>query len=383
MHGALEQIRKLLNSAKLTQSPPENPRLTYHCAIEGDIKGCFDNISHHGLMNRVRRRIGDNRLNRLIVTLLKAGVMSEGRFLRSQVGTPQGGILSPLLANIALSVIDERYERYTWPRHTPTTLSNRKQIAQRVSGNRRYDKVAGKTVFVPVRYADDFVILVFAPPGPRRMERARKIAEQEKVALSKLLKETLNLELSQPKTLITEVTKSIGFVGYNFRVQRHPVWGWVSTITIPKERSQRLRERIKIIFKRHTCNQPLERRLKELNPVIRGWGYFYCHAWGAKSVYSQLDNHVWQTIYRWLRKKHPRSSYKKLKKRYGYYKPGRQAVKWREGVTTPFSLTSIPVRRYKAGWDTLPAFVSTSMESPVHSERCTPGLEEGAPETAK
>ncbi len=384
VHGALEQISKLLRSGKLKKSPADNPRLTYQCAIEGDIKGCFDNISHHGLMNRIRRRIGDNRLNRLVVTFLKAGVMSEGRFLRTETGTPQGGILSPLLANIALSVIDERYERYAWPRHTPKTLNDKKRITRRMSMNRRNDKNAGKPVFVPVRYADDFVILVFAPRGPKRMERAKEIAEQEKAELSKLLKETLNLELSKPKTLITEVTKPIRFLGYHFRVQRHPVWGWVSKITIPKDRSRRLRERIKIIFKRNTCNQPLERRLRKLNPVIRGWGYFYCHAWGAKSVFAQLDAHVWRTIYRWLRKKHPRTGYRKLAKRYGYRLPGKRSIRWCGGIIAPFNLVSIPVRRYRAYyWDTRPAYVSTSMENPVHSERCTPGLEEGASKTAE
>ncbi len=70
----------------------------------------FDNIDHHGLMNRVRRRVSDPKVNRLIVAFLKAGILAEGNFVRSDAGTPQGGILSPLLANIALSIIEERYE---------------------------------------------------------------------------------------------------------------------------------------------------------------------------------------------------------------------------------------------------------------------------------
>ena len=188
VHGALEQIRKLLNSPVLSAGPDGGPRLTYQWVIEGDIKGCFDNISHHGLMNRVRRRIGDGRLNRLLVKQLKAGVMSEGQFQRTDDGTPQGGILSPLLANIALSAIDERYERHVWPRHRPTRCDDVQGIRKRALANRNADKRQnGQPVLVPIRYADDFIILVSAPNGDRQMERARELALREKDALATML----------------------------------------------------------------------------------------------------------------------------------------------------------------------------------------------------
>jgi RNA-directed DNA polymerase len=334
-------------------------------------------------MCRVRRRIGDNRLNRLVLAFLKAGVMSEEQFLRTEAGTPQGGILSPLLANIALSVIEERYTRHSWPRMRPRRLNSEAKIRRRARSNRVVDKDQNRPVLVPIRYADDFIILICAPKGPNQMERARAIAEKEKAALSQLLKESLNLELSETKTLITSVTEPIRFLGYHFRVQRHPVWGWVSKITIPKERSCRLRESIKIVFKRPTCNQQLERRIKKLNPIIRGWGNFYRHAWGAKSVFSELDNHVWHTIYRWLKKKHPNRGTKQLAKRYSKRLPGRHSIRWCDGQVAPFSLASLRVERYRFAWQRPPDFVETSMESPVHSERCTPGSEEGAPETAR
>jgi retron-type reverse transcriptase len=85
-----------------------DPRLPYQWVVEGDIKGCFDNIDHHGLMRRFRRRVRDPKVGRLVVAFLKAGILSEGSFVRSDAGVPQGGILSPLLANIALSIIEER-----------------------------------------------------------------------------------------------------------------------------------------------------------------------------------------------------------------------------------------------------------------------------------
>jgi group II intron reverse transcriptase/maturase len=381
VHGALEQIRKLLNSPVLSKSPKDEPRLTYQWVIEGDIKGCFDNISHHGLMNRIRHRIGDNRLNRLVVKMLKAGVMSEEQFLQTEVGTPQGGILSPLLANIALSVIDERYERHVWPRSRPTPLHDEAAIKKRVTYNRSNDRIAGRPVLVPVRYADDFVIFVCAPKGPNQKERAQQIAHQEKAALAALLKESLNLELSEAKTFITPVTKSIQFLGFHFRVQRHPVYGWTSKIVIPKDRSRKLRRSIKVVFNRRLNNRSLENRLKELNPIIRGWAYFYRYATGAKHVFSEIDNFVWHTVFRWLRKKHPRTGLGKLYKRYGSRKPGRRSIKWQGNTVKPFELSSLRVSRYRSYWDTRPSFVSTPMESPVRNERRTPGLEKGAPES--
>ena len=167
VHGALENLRLMMSSHELRVSPKSEPRLPYQWAIEGDIKGCFDNISHHGLMNRVRRRIGDGKVNRLIVAFLKSGVMSEKQFLRTRAGTPQGGILSPLLANVALSVIDERYERFTWPRFKPTRRNDEERIRQRAVSFRRYDKSKGKPVLVPIRYADDC--------APRRRRKEAKM----------------------------------------------------------------------------------------------------------------------------------------------------------------------------------------------------------------
>ena len=111
-HGALEHIRMALLSRKIDQGG-HRTRLPYTWIIEGDIKGCFDNLSHHHLLNRLRARVADRKVVRLVARFLKAGVLAEDQFLRTEAGTPQGGIVSPLLANIALSAIEERYERWT------------------------------------------------------------------------------------------------------------------------------------------------------------------------------------------------------------------------------------------------------------------------------
>lgn len=219
-------------------------RLPFQWAIEGDIKGCFDHIRHHALMQRVRRRIGDGKLNRLILAFLKAGALSEAGFTRTDSGTPQGGVLSPLLANIALSVIEERYERYVWPRQgtassgrgrSTEALTDPAAIARRAARNRASDRARTVPVFMPIRYADDFIILVASPHDDP--EKSQALAQQEKSTLGKVLEETLDLTLSPEKTL--------------------------------------------------------QSRLKRLNPILRSWGNFYRHAWGAKRVFTAIDHYVW------------------------------------------------------------------------------------------
>jgi RNA-directed DNA polymerase len=345
----------------------------------------FDNISHHGLMNRIRRRIGENKINRLILAFLKAGHMSELQFNRTEAGTPQGGILSPLLANIALGIIEERYTRHVWPRQNPdgTVLTDPTSIKKRAIKARTYDKSVGKTVCFPVRYADDFIILVHVPEGPNQKVRAIKAAEQEKTELARLLRNEMGLELSESKTKITPVTSPMSFLGFTIRVQYNPKSRWISKLVIPKSKSHKIRQAIKDIFKSNTLSKSLQNRLTKLNLLLRGWGYSYRHAWKAKRVFNSIDNYIWHTIFGWLKKKHNGKGTKYLHRLYKKRIPGRKATVWTQGGVSPFRLSSIQVFRFKHGWIIPPKYALTFAESPVHIERCTPGSEEGAPETAR
>jgi len=375
VHGALEHLLRLLRPR--AAGPERQRRLSYQWAVEGDIKGCFDNIDHHALMQRLRRRIGDTKVCRLIGAFLKAGILSESQFLRSDTGTPQGGILSPLLSNIALSAIEERYERHTWPRHERTTLTETRAVEKRARERRCIDRDRRPVLF-PIRYADDFIVLVGVPAGERQYERAREVALAEKAKLAADLKERLHLELSDAKTLVTPVTATMRFLGHHVRVREHRLTGQlVSTAVIPKDRSQRLRERIKGVFGRPTVATALADRLRLLNPMLRGWCNFYRHAWGARRIFAAIDHHVWWTIFRWLKKKHPRASMRRLATRYGWRRPGAGALRWGDGNVRPFQLALTPVRRYRLGIAHPPDFALSSMESPVHNERCTPGLGRG------
>ena len=210
-----------------------------------------------------------------------------------------------------------------------------------------------RTVVMPVRYADDFILLVSASSE----QRTEEAAHQEKAALAAALKEEISLELSETKTLVTRVTEPLRFLGHHVRVRVHPRNGkLVSTAVIPRDRGHRLRERVKALLKRSTIGSTLEARLKLLNPVLRGWCNFYRYAWGAKKVFGRLDTYVRWTIYRWLQKKHPTRDAKWLISRYGWRKPNGRAVRWHDGGTRVFVMASTRVKRFLLGWQKPPSF---------------------------
>jgi group II intron reverse transcriptase/maturase len=356
VHGALEYLRILLRPKDYKNGL--EPRLPYQWVVEGDIKGCFDNISHHGLMERVRRRVVDPKVNRLLVAFLKAGILSEGTFIRSDSGTPQGGILSPLLANIALSIIEERYEGHVSQRRIASTRRNAAPPERRAKDARKTDKARGHTVVIPIRYADDFLLLIGAPPGPDQDERARQDAEREKAAVASLLKEQLGLELSETKTFITPVTKAFAFLGHHVVVRNNRGLKRKACVTlIPKEKSHRLRERIKRLCRSDRTNQSLHDLLRALNWILRGWSAFYRHAWGAKRIFSSVDYYAWWTVFRWLRKKHYSAPVKALKALYPPSKErGVRGGQWHHRGVTLFVTARTRVEPYRLASARRPLF---------------------------
>ena len=118
-------------------------------ASQGDIKGCFDNIDHHHVMTCLRRRVVDRRVTLLVRAFLKAGVLSEGALVRTKAGTPQGGVLSPLLANIMLTGIERRYAKYVSPRLTRDGKPYARP-GDAIRKFRHYERKAGRPVFLPI-----------------------------------------------------------------------------------------------------------------------------------------------------------------------------------------------------------------------------------------
>jgi RNA-directed DNA polymerase len=145
---AIEEVRHFIN-----------PPACYEWVIEGDVENCFGSIHHGLLLAELRRRVTDKRVLGLIRRFLGAGIMTQqGSLAATPSGTPQGAILSPLLANVALSVLDRHFQA-AW--------------AARTKNQRVRDRAKGRPSYRMIRYADDFVVLVRGT-GPRRRSRSRR-----------------------------------------------------------------------------------------------------------------------------------------------------------------------------------------------------------------
>jgi RNA-directed DNA polymerase len=330
-HGALEHIRRALTSANVAK---DGKRHANPCpwVIEGDIKGCFDNLSQHQILERIRRRCGDRKVIRLIRAFLKAGILAEDQFIRTDAGTPQGGNLSPLLANSALEVIEERYARWIY------CAKDAEQHAARLA--RMYDRKAGRPVFFPIRYADDFVILVSGTYDD---------AVREKEALAAYLKDTAKLTLSQEKTRITPVTQGFEFLGHRVRLKWEHHYGFRPRIEIPKRKVADMRYRVKQWTMRKTTMRSLAWILRKLNPLLRGYGHFYRYCTGAKRILLSLDWYVGERLLRWMRKKYPAARVTKLlcSLRQSMAHPGCKV--WQDGREEQFLMGYISVQRFRLG----------------------------------
>ena len=350
-HGALEHIR-VATTPRAKDAYGKRRQIPYPWVIEGDIRACFDEIGHHALLTRLRRRVADRKVTRLVGQFLKAGVLAEEQFIRTEAGTPQGGILSPLLANIALSAIEERYER--WVHNKSAIRKNAQHDPQKAAYRaRKADRRAGRLVCLPIRYADDFVVLV---------NGSREQAEAEQNALAEHLRSTLGLELSAEKTRITPFGEGFDFLGHRVRLKWDRHRGYYTSLEIPKAKTQGLRHRIKRLTGRSTRNQSLEELLRRLNPILRGWGYFYRHCYGAHDVFSRIDSYVWDRIRRWLRKKYPKARTKRLRTRYWRRSVQRRRMTWADGRTEQFFTNTLKVERFRLAWMSPPDFTTTSGE---------------------
>jgi RNA-directed DNA polymerase len=258
------------------------PARNYEWVFEADIEACFDRIGHTALMDRVRDRVGDKRVVGLVKAFLRAGVLSEDGVNRDTItGTPQGGILSPLLANIALSVLDEHFTR-KWEALGPRSTR----------GQRRR---AGVPVMRLVRYADDFVVMV----AGRRAD-----AEALRDEVSSVLA-PMGLRLSDAKTRICHIDEGFDFLGW--RIQRRTQrgrGGKKAVYTYPSKKSlASIKDKVRSLtrLRRHRTLADLLRRL---NPVLRGWCNYFRHG-VSKRTFSYVDYFAFWRVFGWLRKRHP------------------------------------------------------------------------------
>jgi RNA-directed DNA polymerase len=218
--------------------------------------------------------------------------------------------------------------------------------------NRINDRRRGKVVFYPIRYADDFVVLVSGQ---------KEDAMKEKEALADFLKESLKLELSEEKTLVTPLTQGFYFLGHRVRLCGDIKTGYWAKIEIPEEKIKDLKYRLKQKTKRNRLYLSLREIIKEFNPILRGWGYFYRHCHGAKKIFSAIDDYVWRRIYRWLRKKYRNLSWQKIAKRFFKHHNSGRRKRWADGLAV-FLVAEISVYRFSLKWMRYPNFAIATGE---------------------
>jgi RNA-directed DNA polymerase len=293
---------------------------SYHWVVEADIEACFDMIDHVALMDRVRARIGDKRVLGLVKAFLKAGVMTTtGTREATHTGTPQGGILSPLLANIALSVLDEHFMS-KWDQ----------QMATEVCRQRR--KRQGKANYRLVRYADDFVILV---TGQR--EHAEQLLNEVAAVLA-----PMGLRLSPEKTRVVHIDHGFDFLGFHIqRMRKRGSNKWFVYTKPSKKAIASIKSRVKTMTYRATLHHDPGYLLDYLGRVLRGWANYFRHG-VSKATFSAIDSYTWERITAWLRKKH-RIGWPELRRRFCLPGTWRLAV---DGIRFK-GAASVPVIRYR------------------------------------
>lgn len=248
-----------------------------HCAswvLEGDIKGCYDFISHTWMLKHVPMD------KRVLRQWLKAGYVEDRKLFPTEAGTPQGGIISPTLANMTLDGLEA-----TLRTHFP-----------KVKG-RRGERYCPKVNFV--RYADDFIIT----------GSSKEMLEHEVRPLVERFLEERGLTLSPDKTRITHIDEGFDFLGQNLRK-----YGGKPLVKPSRKNTKAFLEKVRgIIDQNKAVTQTVLIGL--LNPVIRGWANYHKHI-VATDTFDRVDHEIWRRLWRWARRRHPRKPRDWVKKKY-------------------------------------------------------------------
>ncbi len=256
---AIEQVRNALGRKHSPQ-----------WVLEGDIKGCFDNISHDWLLAHVPMDKG------VLRKWLKAGYFEGATLFPAASGTPQGGIISPVLSNLALDGLQSKLA----------------ELFRTVREAR-----SAKVNFV--RYADDFVITA----------SSKELLVEKVMPLVRDLLHERGLELSEAKTLVTHVADGFDFLGWTAR------WQGKTLLTRPSKKNiKNFLEKIRGTLRDMRAARQ-DDVIAKLNPVLRGWANYH-RSQMASRTFAKADHLIWQALWRWARRRHPNKGERWIKARY-------------------------------------------------------------------
>jgi len=242
--------------------------------LEGDIKGCFDNINHNWLLANIPMD------KKVLRQFLKAGFIYDENLFPTDNGTPQGGVISPILANM--------------------TLDGIQKVIDEINGKIAYPKTN------LVRFADDFIIT-----APNKEK-----AELIKGKLKSFFK-TRGLELSDEKTLITHINDGFDFLGWNFRK-----YNGVLIIQPSKKSIQNFKDKAHEIILKNGKADEQDKLIDKINPLIRGWANYHKNTC-AKRIFSSLDADLFHKLWRWEVRRHPDKGKRWIEQRY-WHKIGKE-----------------------------------------------------------
>lgn len=295
--------------------------------IEGDIKGCFDNINHEHIINTLLEWQVPIWATETIQNILKTDIFHNGEVYDNDTGTPQGGVISPLLANVALTTLDNFcHERF---------------------GHNSYRKSERYVVNPIVRYADDFVIVC----------KSELQAKEIKREIANHLAETTGLTLSKEKTKITHIKQGFNFLGFNFRkykpkgksqspIKKSKKSDYALLIRPEKEKVKNLLRNVKeVLDKNKSATQNAV--IQILNPKLRSWGMYYRFV-SSKRTFAKIDHEVWQKTFWWAKRRHPNKSKEWTIRKYftGEVKNRKAVFRDTENNSDIFTLVYIPIKRH-------------------------------------
>lgn len=290
--------------------------------IEGDIAGCFEHIQHKTLIRLIKRRIQDRKLTGIIWQMLRAGVMEGKLFKKTEEGTPQGGVISPLLANIYLHEMDRWFQEH----YVGLNYNEKNRRRRRKEGNAFY-----------LRYADDFVVA---------WNGTQAGAVELKAKLSDFLQKNLNLELSQEKTHITHITDGYDFLGFTIKRVIDHRRGYNELVFYPSKTSvMKLKRKIKNMTNRSSTLEDVRDKIESLNYLLRGWANYFQHSCASRT-FGYVGSYAFKRMELWLRKKTKQRVRKVYRK---YYRRHNQYLTWvagGKGLFHPGTLTRIRYKRY-------------------------------------